>query len=262
MAEYFSKIISLRYFLFHMAIYDLKQKYRGSFLGALWALLLPFGMACLLSLVLSSVFNQDVTEYLPYVFSGIVIWEFVTTIASGGCHVFRFSQYYIRQNNLPSMVYTLRYTTAALINFLLGLVALLTWVLITNFTVLSLSWLVLPFSVLALFLVMWPLATMNAFISTWLNDYAQLMTLVMQALFFVSPVFLKSEVFLQSKYNLGFLINYNPVYHALELFRAPLLRGELPALENWIFTLGFAAIIWIITLFIVKRSEKNLIFYF
>lgn len=262
MTEYFSKIFALRYFLFHMAIYDLKQKYRGSFLGALWALLLPFGMACLLSLVLSSVFNQDVTEYLPYVFSGIVIWEFVTNIASGGCHVFRFSQYYIRQNNLPSMVYTLRYTTAALINFMLGLAALLSWVLITNPSVFGFSWLVLPISVLTIFIVMWPLATMNAYISTWLNDFAQLMTLIMQALFFVSPVFLKPEVFLQSKYNLGFLVHANPVYHALELFRAPLLRGEVPTLENWIFTLGFAGVVWIITLLIVSRSEKNLIFYF
>ena len=245
-----------------MAIYDLKQKYRGSFLGALWGLLLPFGMACLLSLVLSSIFNQDATEYLPYVFSGIVIWEFITTIASGGCHVFRFSQYYIRQNNLPSIVYTLRYTIAALINFLLGLVALLSWILITNFEILGVEWLILPLSALALFLVMWPLATMNAYISTWLNDYAQLMTLVMQVLFFVSPVFLKPEVFLKSQYNLGFLVNANPVYHALELFRAPLLRGDLPTIENWLFTLGFAAIVWIITLFIVSRSEKNLIFYF
>lgn len=262
MGKYFSKIISLRYFLIHMAMYDLRQKYRHSFLGVIWALILPLGMAALLSVVLSSVFNVAIADYLPYVFSGLVVWEFVTTIASGGCHIFRFSQYYIRQNNLPSMIYSLRYTIAALINFLFGLAALAGWILITNSANFGYVWLVIPNAVILLFLVMWPIATINAYIATWLNDFAQLVTLVMQALFFVSPIFLRPEVFMESKYNLGFLVHGNPVYHGLELFRAPMLRGELPASENWLFTIATAVVLWLVAALFVSRREKNLIFYF
>lgn len=262
MVEYFSKITALRFFLIHMAIYDLRQKYRNSFLGVLWALLLPLSMAFLLSLVLSSVFNMEVGAYLPYVFSGLVVWEYVSSTATGGCHVFRFSQYYIRQNNLPSMVYTLRYSIAGLINFLFGLIALIGWVLITEPSNFGIAWLTLPASVFLLFLVMWPLATVNAYISTWLSDFAQFMTLVMQALFFVSPIFLQPEVFLQSKYNLDFLVYANPLYHGLELFRAPLLAGQFPTAENWLFTIVSAAFLWVLAMMFVSRREKNLIFYF
>lgn len=262
MTGYFSKIIALRHFLTHMAVYDLRQKYRNSILGVVWALLLPLGMAFLLSLVLSSVFDMEVTDYLPYVFSGLVVWEYVSSTATGGCHVFRFSQYYIRQNNLPSMVYTLRYSLAGLINFCFGLIALIGWVVLTEPENFGLAWLTLPFSIALLFLAMWPLATVNAYISTWLSDFSQLMTLVMQALFFVSPIFLRPEVFLQSKYNLDFLVHSNPLYHGLELFRAPLLEGQFPTLENWLFTIITIGFLWLLAMLFVSRSEKNLIFHF
>ena len=262
MLRYLGEIWRSRYLLYHLALYDLRQKYRGSFLGILWSILHPLGMALLLALVLSTVFGMEITEYVPYIFSGLIVWEFVSSSAVGGCQIFRFSQYYIRQCTLPSMVYTLRHSLGGIVNFMLALVGLVAWVLVVMPQNFGITWLMLLPATLLLFLSLWPLATISAYVATWFYDFSQLVGLALQALFFVSPVFLKPQVFLESKYGLGFLVHFNPVFHGLELFRAPLLYGSWPSAQSVLFTLATCIVLWVIAAMLVWRGERSLIFHF
>ncbi|MEZ5871933.1 MAG: ABC transporter permease [Nitratireductor sp.] len=262
MFSYLGQIYKARHLLYHLSLYDLNQKYRRSFLGILWAILQPLGMALLLALVLSTVFGMEITEYVPYIFSGLIVWEFVSASAVGGCQVFRFSQYYIRQCTLPSMVYTLRHSLGGVVNFLLALIGLVAWVVVVMPQNFGMAWLMLIPATVLLFLCLWPLATISAYVATWFYDFSQLIGLVLQALFFVSPVFLKPQVFLESKFGLGFLVHFNPVYHGLELFRAPLLHGSWPSVESITFTLATCICLWAVASLLVWRGERSLIFHF
>ncbi|MCB1449469.1 MAG: ABC transporter permease [Nitratireductor sp.] len=262
MVDYIRQIYKARHLLYHLSLYDLNQKYRRSFLGILWAILQPLGMALLLALVLGSVFEMEVSEYVPYIFSGLIFWEFVSSSAVGGCQVFRFSQYYIRQCTLPSMIYTLRHSLGGMINFVLALLGLILWVLVAMPQNFGITWLTLLPATVLLFLCLWPMATISAYIATWFYDFSQLVGLALQALFFVSPVFLKPQVFLESKYGLGFLVHYNPVFHGLELFRAPLLHGSWPAPESVLFSLATCMALWAIASVMVWRGERTLIFHY
>ena len=72
----------------YLAYFDLKLKYRKTYLGPLWVV---FGMAIsagLLCLLWSVIFKLDWQNYLLYIFSGFIIWTWLMTIVIEGPEVF------------------------------------------------------------------------------------------------------------------------------------------------------------------------------
>ncbi len=55
--DYARKIWQARYFWTHLALSDLRTRWRRSFLGALWSLIQPLAMTALLTIVFSRIFQ-------------------------------------------------------------------------------------------------------------------------------------------------------------------------------------------------------------
>ena len=66
-------------------------------------------------------------------------------------------------------------------------------------------------SIFLLLLVAWPFAIICAITGTLFRDFSQLITIALQALWFVSPVFFSTDVFIDA--GIGFLVYYNPIYY-------------------------------------------------
>jgi len=257
--QYWKAIWRARYFWMHLALADLRSRWRRSFFGALWSIIQPLGMTLLLAVVFSKLFNSDIYTYAPYILSGIIVWECVTACVTGGALSFVQADAYIKQTKHPLAIYTLRTVLTSLIVLGLASLALFGWsavVLPQNF---GWHWLaaLTVFPVLAL--ILWPLATLLAYIGARFRDVPHATGLVMQALWFVSPVYFEAKMF--RKGGLDALVDYNPVYHLLQLLRAPLLDGKWPTLENYSFTL-LAAILFALLAWLVGRTaERKVIFY-
>ena len=65
----------------------------------------------------------------------------------------------------------------------------------------------------------------------------QLITLIVTLTFFITPIFWKRAM-LSSR---GFIADFNPLYHFIEILRAPLL-GEAASWTSWIVTLGITGV--------------------
>jgi lipopolysaccharide transport system permease protein len=256
---YIRRIWGIRHFWLHLALADLRTKYRRSRLGMLWSILQPLGMTLLLAVVLGRVFHTAMADYAPYVFSGLVVWEFIVTAAVTGCTAFINAEGYIRQFPHPLAIYPLRYTIAGAINLGTALFGLIAWVLVTRPAVFGFTWISLVPAMALVIWVAWPVAVVSAFLNARFRDFSQLVVLIMQALWYVSPVFFEPKVFRDAK--LDFLVDLNPVYHLLELFRAPLLRGEVAQLESFLFVTVTGIALWIVAGVMIARNEARLIFY-
>src|SRR5688572_956682 len=125
MHNYVYRIYLARYFWFYLALSDLRQKYRRSRLGIAWSILQPLGMTLLLSIVLGNLFHNNIKDYAPYVFSGMIAWESISNATIGGCNAFVFSQSYIKQCRHPYAIYTLRHTLLGFMNFCLASIGLI-----------------------------------------------------------------------------------------------------------------------------------------
>lgn len=256
--DYFSGIWNARYFWFHLACSDLRSRWRRSCLGFLWVVIQPLGLTILISFVFGKIFNSPIKEYAPYIFSGVILWEFIVSCTVGGSLSFVQADAYIKQFRHPLAIYTLRNAIGNLIIFLVASLGLFLWVILAFPQNVNLSWISLPLVPIFLLFLGWPLATCLAFIATKFRDLPHALGLILQAVWFVSPIYFEEKVFQRG---LSFLIDYNPIYHILQLVRAPFLYGDFPTLVNYSYvmlTIGFFSLV---AIYLGYRNENKIIYY-
>jgi lipopolysaccharide transport system permease protein len=257
--KYFKDIWEARYFWWHLSMSDLRSRWRRSFVGAFWSVLQPLGLTILISIVFSRIFGNPLTWYAPYILSGMLIWDFVVSSVVGGALAFVQADAYIKQTRHPLAIYTLRNVLTGLIVLAMASVSLLCWVVIKFPENISWSWL----GALAIFPILlavaWPWATIMAYISTRFRDVPHALGLILQAMWFVSPIYFEADVFRNG--GLHVLLDYNPIYHLLEIVRAPLLRGDWPSPINYAWCVGTAILLAAIAFAIGRVTEKKVIFY-
>lgn len=242
-----------------MVASDLRSRWRRSFFGILWTIIQPLGMTLLLAIVLSKMLNSDIYTYAPYILSGIVVWECVTACVTGGSLSFVQADAYIKQCKHPLAIYTLRTVLTSLVVLGLASVALYGWsaiVLPENF---GWHWIATLTIFPIICTILWPLSTLLAYIGVRFRDVPHVTGLAMQALWFVSPVYFEEKMFRQG--GLDFLVDYNPIYHLLQLVRAPLLEGRWPNIENYAYALACALVIALMAWTVGRRAERKVIFY-
>jgi lipopolysaccharide transport system permease protein len=259
MSSYLSGIYRSRYFWTHLALSDLRERWRRSFLGMAWSIIQPLGMTLLLAVVIGRLFKQNIGEYAPYILSGMIIWEFFTSTLTGGSLSFVQADAYIKQCRHPLAIYTLRTTLTNLIVLMLASIGLIGWVMIVQPGNFGWSWLAALLIFPIAFFIAWPLATCFAYIGARFRDLPHAMGLFMQAMWFVSPIYFKADFFREG--GLGALVDYNPLYHLLEISRAPLLRGEWPTGTNYAVCALTIVVCIGLAILVGSRTERKVIFY-
>ncbi|MBI1276256.1 ABC transporter permease [bacterium] len=257
--DYMQRIWGVRYFWLHLTSAELRTKYRRSMIGPMWSIIQPLAMTMLLAFVMGKLMGVPIGDYALYIFSGVVVWEYMTGSVNTGCKCLYTAAPYIKQFAHPVLIYPLRYSLAGLVNLMLASVGLIGWALVVHPENLNISWLFIPMAMVMFFLIAWPLASLCAVIATYFYDFTQLVGILMQIVYYVSPVFLKASMF--EKAGIGYLLEWNPVYHLLQLLRAPLLAGEFPSLFNIGFVLATAMLLWLMTFITLRRVEQKIIFY-
>lgn len=259
MNRYWKGIWQSRYFWVHLALADLRSRWRRSFFGAMWSIIQPLGMTGLLAVVFSQMFKSDITTYAPYILSGLIVWEFVVANVTGGALSFVQADAYIKQCKHPLAIYTLRTVLGSLAVLMLASLALFGWSLVVLPQNFGWSWLAAFTMFPILGMIAWPLATTLAYIGVRFRDVPHATGLLMQALWFVSPVYFEAKMFKQG--GMDFLVDFNPIYHVLQLVRAPLLQGTWPTVENYAYSLALALIFAFFAWLVGRKAESKVIFY-
>lgn len=258
--EYLRRVWLARYFFLYLARAELKYKFRRSRLGLLWTMITPLVVTAMLTFVFGIILHMDMKEYSIYIFSGLLVWDFLIGSVIGGCNSLINSEPYIKQYWHPFVIYPLRTTLVNISTFMIALGGLAIAVLIVSPANLLVAVLALPISIVCLALLGWPIAILAAFTNLKYRDFAQIAGLGMQLLWYMSPVFFKPEMFAAAK--LSFVFDYNPVTHILNLVRAPMLHGQFPTLVDYGFVLGTAVFFYLLAAVRIQASESTLIYYF
>jgi len=216
-------------------------------------------MTLLLSIVFGKIFNVEIREYAPYILSGMILWEFVTASAIGGALAFVQADAYIKQCRHPLAIYTLRtvFTNAMVLG--LASLSLVAWVLVVMPQNFGWTWLAALTIYPILIFIAWPMATFLAYIATRFRDLPHALGLVLQAMWFVSPIYFDAKVCRGGV--LHWLSDLNPFYHLLEIVRAPLLHGAWPTIENYVFCGATILTLSLLAIALGQRTEKKVIFY-
>src|SRR5271170_5190178 len=71
-----------------LAYQDIKERYRGSVLGPFWVTLTNLIMIAAMGSIYSELFNAQVETYVPYIMTGILIWQYISGLINEGCFTF------------------------------------------------------------------------------------------------------------------------------------------------------------------------------
>ena len=183
-----------RHLIVNFARRDLKARFKGTFLGWLWALAVPISTVVIYSVVFSIVFraqpppmgNGDTGHYAVWLLVALVGWTFflnsmnlapVTLLASGPL---------IQKVYIPAYVPTFASTAAVLVQSAIELGVVV--VVLLFFGNISWTFLLLPFWVVLFVVFVVSLSTTIAIVNVYVRDLAQLVSVVLQLLFFVTPI--------------------------------------------------------------------------
>ncbi|MEX6464295.1 ABC transporter permease [Dietzia cinnamea] len=215
---------------------DIKQRYRRSTLGPLWITIATGVMAVALGLLYSILFQIPLAEFLPHVTVGLIMWGFISGCIKEGAEVFIANEGLIKQ--LPSAlsvhVYRLVWR-----QFLFLCHNLVIWVILMLVFPRPLGWELL-LSVLGLAVLMvngvW-VSMLFGILATRFRDIAPLLDSMVQLLFYMTPIVWTTQTLYEQGGQIADrarIAEINPLYHYLEIVRAPMLGQSVDAYHWWI----------------------------
>lgn len=257
---YCQTIYEARFFLWHLVKLDLKNKFRRSKLGMLWTIMNPLLLSMLMGAVFGVAFHFNIREYMPYVLSGILFWDLVMGAFSAGAFSITAHDCFIRQCNYPLSLYTLKNALVTVISFSLAMVALAVWVALWKPE--NILWGIVTFlpTLIIYFFMVWGGTTIAGYTFVQYRDYPMMIALVLQAIWYVSPIFFDKSLFSMNEYLLTWF-QINPITHMLNLMRAPLLDGSFPAAEDYLSSILLVVAIDLLAFYLNKKKARDVIFY-
>lgn len=253
-------IISARnsYFIFlTLGWQDVATRYRRSRIGAFWLTVNMLVLIVVLGTVFGSIFRANVSAFLPRLTVGIIVWGFISSILNESCEAFTSSRDTILQINMPYSTHVFRVLTRNSIIFLHN-VLLLPFMFI--FFKISLSWNSI-FSLVGILLVLinagW-VALILSIVCARFRDVLNIILNLMQVMFYITPIIWDGEM-LPAKVG-GYLLAFNPFYHALNIVKFPLFSDVIPY-ESWIIMISAALIGWIFAIIFLGKYKHRIAYW-
>jgi ABC-2 type transport system permease protein len=234
---------------------DIRQRYRRSVLGPFWVTLSMAVMTASMGYLYSRLFGQNLSDYLPYLTIGLVLWGFVSALIGDGCQAFISAESMIKQVGMPVTVHVWREVWRNLILLAHNAVVIIA-VLVVFGPRPHWQVLLLPLALALLVANGWWMGTVLGALSARFRDIPQLVGSLLQVLFFLTPVIWTTEL-LRGR---SWLVDANPAYHMLEIVRAPLL-GEPAAPLSWAFVAAFTAAGSLAALLLLARFRARIAYW-
>lgn len=206
----------------YLGLLDNRLKYKRTILGPWWITLTFFITIASMGFVFSKLFGQDPRAYLPFLCTGMLVWNFLTAALEEGMLAFGAHRAYILQLSHPYSTAVLRVMSRQILIAGHNLLAIF---LVLFYCGVPLRWgtlLAIPGFLLMSITVFW-MTLLVAVMSTRYCDVGQMVSSILRVLFFVTPITWMPKMFPPDFW----LVKFNPFAYLIAIVRAPLLEQTL-----------------------------------
>ena len=247
------EIYNYREFLKTNVKKDIRGKYKGSFLGVLWSFLNPLLMVLVYALVFPYIMRTNVDNYLVYLITGVIPWNFFTTCITTGCNCVWINGGIIKKVYFPREILPISVVAAGLINFLISCVIILLFVLFggIGFSV-QLLWLPL-IAIIQSALSLGLLFILSA-INVYVRDAEYIINFFITMLFYATPVLYSTSLFPEK---FRWILYLNPMTTIINSYRDIFYYKTMPDLVSLLTVLAASIILTIIGALIFKKLKKG-----
>lgn len=245
-------LLAHRRYIWQSAWAELRHRYAGTGLGAVWNVVHPLALITVYSVVFTTLMRGHLPGqensrfgYVLYLCSGLLPWLAFSECVTRGCYAFAENATYLRRLAVPEQVFVAKSATAATLGLAIsfGLLLLLS-------IPLGLSprwqWLLLPLPLLAIQAMGYALGLLCATLNVFFRDVGQLLAVGLQVILWTAPVVYVADTRVLPRWFVAAL-PWHPLYPPLYLVRTLFLGAEvgqpLSAVQAWAGTIAWPVLI-------------------
>ena len=250
------EIRSNKHLLFQTVRQKLVLKYRRTVLGYLWTLMNPLCMMTITAIVFSALYNVDFNSFAIYMYSGMIVFNLFSQSIINSSNAYLENQHLITKIYIPRIIFPLSTLITILIDNILMALSLSIIMFLMGAKI-SLSLFFIPIAYVFLFFLCLGFSLVATISTVYLRDLQHIINLFMQALLFLTPVFIKPE---QLFGKVKLLYKFNPISYYIKLFREPFLDAKLPDLEVITFCFIFSIFVFLTGFAIFDKFKEKAVF--
>src|SRR3954471_2291906 len=240
---FLQNLVERRSLLFQLVRRDFEQRFIGSAIGWIWAIIHPLVLLLSWTFVFQVCLRQKVpageetTNYPLFLFAGMLPWLlFSETVQRSASSLLEHANL-ITKTVFPSEIIPLAVFLSTLIGHLFG-IALMIAATVVFLNQISAFVFLLPvyIGLVGLFAVGigWIVASLHVF----LRDTAQALSVLLMFWFWMTPIFISQEMFPERA---RFLLAANPFYYMVRAYRKLLLGSTMPNFQDLAILFAFGA---------------------
>jgi ABC-type polysaccharide/polyol phosphate export permease len=239
----------------YLARQDIKIRYRRSKIGPFWITVSMAVFCVALGIVYSQLFKMEVSELLPFLTVGMVVWGFVASCIGEMPNLFVDNASYMKDMRVNPLTILMRALIRNIIIFGHNLLILVGVYLYFN---------IWPGWIGLLAMVGFLLVTLNlavigitlSIIGARFRDISQITQSFLQVMFFITPIFWFPRLLPADHW----IVIFNPFAYFLDLIRSPLL-GRNPEVISWVAALVMLLALSFLAMLAYRKNSARIVFW-
>ena len=240
--------------IFQLSIMNFRIRFKGTYLGFLWAALEPLFVFLILYLVFTTIFPGR--ENFPiYLLTGIIFYHMFSRATLAGVDTLRINASILKSVNIRRDIFPVVSTTTSLFNFIIEIGVFFAIMPFLGFVP---GWTIvfLPLLVILLLGLVLGLTFLLSIIDIYFRDVQRIWGLIIHAMFFVTPIFWFVN---EMEGILTGIQKINPVGQIIEMAHQIVVYGEVPQISEWAYVSLFVFGILVFGYFVFRKFESQAI---
>lgn len=253
LSEFFC--LNKKFLIYNLIIRNLKIKYRRSFFGMFWTVLIPAASALVYFVVFQFVMKVQVENYLLHIMAGLVPWTFLATSLMNSVEILVGNHSLLNKVPLPTQSLALAEVLTQFLNLILSLPIVFALMIFSNsfagvyvFQYLALCGLLLLFA--------YSLSLLVSIAYVYLRDLKFLLTIVVQFWFYLTPI-MYTTTMIPEKWK--FILFINPVGLIFEGFQLSIIGHQWLPFESIMMILLQVLLFLGLAFFANSKLRSNLV---
>ncbi len=237
-----------------LTVAQLKARYRRSFLGFLWSLIVPLFQIVVIGFVFQGLLQHEIPNYTIVFLTALVPWIFFNDATLASCPVYLRFRDVVKKIYFPRWALPLSIVSSSFVHFALSMVILFAVFAVIPVRFTPAFWWLIPLTAI-LTTMLAGLSLVFAVLHTFYQDVEYALTAIIRMFFFITPVMYPTAE-IPEQYRYWFL--FNPMAAICEGFRSVLPDYELPAPEHLLSAALFSIVCLLVGIAVYRKMGPQL----
>ena len=213
--KFFKELYNYRELLKTNVKKEIRGRYKNSFLGVLWSFLNPLLQIIVYALIFQVILKNPQENYAIFLCCGLIPWTFFSSATTRSAFTMIENGNIIKKVYFPREILPISIVTSEAVNFMISTIIILGFVIFGGIGI-SKYIVFYPLVLLAQYLLLIGLSLIISSISVYVRDLQHLIGVVMQLLFYATPIVYSSETIPN---NYKWILYLNPMTYIINGYR-------------------------------------------